>query len=341
MRKIRTMWIVIPLVVVIVLFAAVSAVLLSEREKSSGKEQVHSLYQQTEYTEYPEKWQEGTVSYKEHTYRYNSDNKIFLLMGIDKNEKVHVKDPSGASGGCSDAMFLLIQNKKENRLSIVSINRNTMARVAVYSKKGKKLGYYTLQICLQHAYGDGEKSSCSRAVEAVSYLFRDLPISGYMALNMSGIKDLNDAVGGVPVTVTEAMKEDLPQMDLEVGKDKTLTGEEAADFLKNRDQSQFDSATRRLKRQEVYLTGLFDKIKSTVAGNSKNAIKIYKALEEYLVTNMDVKTMVRQWMDYQYDPAALRTVPGKMVKGEKYEEYRVNDERLRALIMELFYEKVS
>ena len=41
--------------------------------------------------------------------------------------------------------------------------------------------------------------------EAVSELFYGLPIHGYCALSMNNIADLNDAVGGVTVTVPEEL----------------------------------------------------------------------------------------------------------------------------------------
>lgn len=339
MRRIRIGWIVIPLVAVILLFILAAALLLSDRDQSAGREQVRRLYQETEYTEYREKWQEGVITYKGEKYQYDGDNKVFLLMGIDKNEKVREK--ADGEGGCADAIFLLVQNKKKKTLSVVSVNRNTMTRVCVYSPKGKKLGEYTLQLCLQHAYGDGGRSSCSRSMDAVSYLLRDVPISGYMALNMAGIPSLNDAVGGVPVTVTEEMVRDLPALGLKVGEVKTLSGSEAMDFLRDRDQRVFDSATARLRRQEEYLTGLFAQIKNTVRGDQKRGIKLYETLEEYLVTNVQVRDVIGEWLDYSYDPASLRTVPGRTVKGEVYEEFRVDKDGLKALIMEVFYKKIS
>ena len=42
----------------------------------------------TQSTEELEKWQEGTVTYKGKDYRYNSNLRVFLMMGIDNDDPV-------------------------------------------------------------------------------------------------------------------------------------------------------------------------------------------------------------------------------------------------------------
>ena len=54
-----------------------------------------------------EKWAEGVIEHNGHKYKYNSDQKIYLLMGIDRDGKVE-KSKDFVSGGQSDAMFLLV-----------------------------------------------------------------------------------------------------------------------------------------------------------------------------------------------------------------------------------------
>ena len=43
-------------------------------------------------------------------------------------------------------------------------------------------------------------------VDAVSHLMYDLPIHGYVAVKLDAIEKLNDAVGGVTVTLPEDIK---------------------------------------------------------------------------------------------------------------------------------------
>ena len=48
-------------------------------------------------------------------------------------------------------------------------------------------------------------------------------------------------------------------VDLKKGQTKTLTGNEAYCYLRNRDITQFESATDRSRRQEQYLNGFYFK----------------------------------------------------------------------------------
>ena len=104
-------------------------------------------------------------------------------------------------------------NPHNKTVSIITVNRNTMAPVDVYDEDGIYMGQYVKQITLQHGYGDGKELSCERTVTAVSRLFHNLPINGYVAINMDAIPALNDAVGGVPVTVLASMNSRTPPSD--------------------------------------------------------------------------------------------------------------------------------
>ena len=105
-----------------------------------------------------EKWQEGTITYNEKKYVYNTSIETYLLMGIDNDEPVSTAKDS-VSGGQSDAIFLLVANKETQQMSIISINRNTMTPIEIYDENGKDLGEMTAQLCGQHGFGDGKKLS--------------------------------------------------------------------------------------------------------------------------------------------------------------------------------------
>ena len=72
-----------------------------------------------------EKWQEGDVRYNGKVYRYNMDLKTYLFMGIDRSGKVTEAEDS-ISGGQSDAMFLLVVDTANEKVSIISIHRVNM-----------------------------------------------------------------------------------------------------------------------------------------------------------------------------------------------------------------------
>ncbi len=287
-----------------------------------------------------EKWQEGVIEYKGQNYKFNTDLDVYLLMGIDNDNPVETA-PDYVSGGQSDAIFLLISDSENKKLSIVSVNRNTMTDIEVYDETGKSLGTIQGQICGQHGFGDGKKLSCSRTVTAVSKMFNNLPISGYMSINMGAIGDINDAVGGVELTVMQDIVSESKGVNLVAGETKTLSGNEAYCYLRSRDITQFESATDRLRRQEQYLNAFIAKFQSQSEANSALALSIYNSSADYLVTNVQFTELVETLMGYEYSPDRMYTVPGETVKGDDYEEFYIDEDAFNDLMIKLFYTKVD
>ena len=200
-------------------------------------------------TEKPEKWQEGTVTYKGKDYRYNSNLRVFLMMGIDNDDPVATASDY-TNGGQSDAMFLLVVDSLNQKLQVISINRNTMTDIKLCDQEGYSMGTIQGQICLQHAFGDAKRISCQRSVDAVADLFGNIPISGYLAMNMGAIPTMNDAVGGVKVKVLQNISYPDYNVKLHKGDKVTLNGQEAYYYLRGRDVRKYDSASDRLRREE-------------------------------------------------------------------------------------------
>lgn len=288
-----------------------------------------------------EKWQEGVISYGGKDYIYNQDIKAYLIMGVDKDGKVEeVTDYT--KGGQSDAMFLLVTDASTQTMSVVSIHRNTMTRIEACNYAGKSMGYITAQICLQHGYGDGKNLSCVRAADAVSYLFYNLPISGYLAMNMDGMPIMNDAVGGVEVTILQDLTNKSKGVSLKKGETKTLTGDEAYVYLRTRDIEEFDSASDRLKRQEQYITAYMKKLETIASSNPSAAVKIYESLEDYIVSSIDFASLVSEVSAYSFDASKdMYSIPGETIMGEKYEEYHIDEDAFYEMILDIFYVEVT
>lgn len=287
-----------------------------------------------------EKWQEGMVSYNGKYYKYNNNLRTYLLLGIDK-EGPAVEAENSISGGQSDAMFLIVANSEDESIFVISINRNTMTKIKTLDPTGEKKGEITAQICVQHGFGDGRHYSCSQTVDTVSNLFYNLPISGYISLNMGAVPILNDAVGGVEVTALQEINDPERGVFLPGGQMKTLSGIEAYSYLRVRDTNVFDSASDRLRRQEQYIGEYMKKLKTAVAGDASKAADIYNSVSEYLVADVDFANLISELVTYRFDESRMYTVPGKTTMGEVYEEYYVDDDALYDLIIQVFYREVE
>ena len=76
-----------------------------------------------------------------------------------------------------------------------------MTDIDVYDFSGNYLKSMTGQLALQYAYNIGGQSSCWATKKTVSELLYGLEIDAYFSMNMGSIAEINDALGGVDVTI--------------------------------------------------------------------------------------------------------------------------------------------
>jgi len=328
----------VPVIIMIVILVLVLGVVIflsmGDIQKTPDKDNVPSTSGDD-----LEKWQEGIISHDGKDYIYNQKINAYLIMGIDKDGKVETA-PDHVSGGQSDAMFLLVTNEADKTMSVVSINRNTMTRIEAFYENGISSGYKTAQICVQHGFGDGRQLSCTRAADAVSYLFYNLPITGYLSIRLDAIPIMNDAIGGVEITVLEDIENSGRGVSLKKGETKKLTGAEAYCYLRGREMDEFDSATARLRRQEQYIGAFSDQMKAYTKGSTTKMLSIYESIEDYVVTNIDFADLASELSEYEYDDSRMYTIPGETKMGEIYEEYHVDEEKFYDMIIDIFYQEV-
>lgn len=288
-----------------------------------------------------EKWQEGWVKYQDAVYAYNEEILTFLIMGIDKRDDVKEAE-KGTDGGQADALFLLVLNPKDESIKVIGINRNTMTDVDIYDDNGAYDSTVKAQIAIQHGFGDGMEESCEYQKKAVENLFYQLPIHGYAAINMSAISTINDAVGGVDVTVPEDLagfNEDFVE-----GRSLHLTGENAFWYVKYRDTDIFGSADMRLDRQKQYLTSFIEAAKQAVHKDVSVVIDLYQAVKPQMVTDVSldkVAYLAPILAEYAYDGDSFHNLQGETVMGEQYEEFYPDEEAMFEMILDVFYEKVQ
>ena len=131
---------------------------------SQKQEAIPELMQQAESEAESEMMLEaGSIRYHGKVYTYKKDILTFLFLGIDKNGEVKASS-NLFKGGQADALFLAVLDPGEKKISVIGINRDTMASMNVYDKNGRYSGRQTAQIALSHAYGDGLEESCEYVV---------------------------------------------------------------------------------------------------------------------------------------------------------------------------------
>lgn len=283
--------------------------------------------------------EDGVVTYKGQKYRYNEDLVTILVMGVDKYTEV-MQAEHGNDGGQADAVFLLLLDGSSGQINVVAINRNSMVQVDVYNRNGTYAGTGSMQLALQHAYGDGMGVSNQRMAEAVSRMFHNIPIHAYASMNMSGIAPLNDTIGGITLTPVR----DIPGTNVRAGQTITLMGDDAYQYVHWRDwENEFASADNRLEREKQYLSIFGKKVLAQIKKDPSVVTELYSTVQQYLVTDLSldrITYLAAEAGGYHFDANNIYTVPGKTQMGFMYEEYIVDEEGLRELIINLFFKKI-
>lgn len=277
-----------------------------------------------------------TLEYQGNTYVAREGVESYLFMGIDV-EGPAKGNKSYIGGGQADVQLLLVVDRYERTWQVLQINRDSMVEVPVLGVNGTEVGTEYQQIALAHSYGDGLETSCENNVTAVSRMFQDQRIHGYLALNMDAISIINDQVGGVEVTVLD----DFSQVDptLIKGETVTLNGNQAVTYVRARQGVGDETNLARMARQEQYLNALYPKLKGL---SSATAAEMFQAVEDYMVTNMNDQWLKLMERLEEYTKLEPLSIDGENALDEQGAmAYRLDEDSLKQVMIQLFYEPMS
>lgn len=272
-----------------------------------------------------------TVEYDGKTYVFNTNITNILFIGVDQDE---LGTASFGMAGQADAVYLMAYDTSDGNCTLISISRDTIVDVDIYSSNGKYMGTKAEQLCLSFAYGDGEDMSCDNVITSVSRLFYGIPINSYFAIDISAISALNDSIGGVTLTVIE----DIPGMS--TGETVTLRGADAVTYVRYRDSEILESNSMRLERQKQYLSAFASKVIPSVRADISVALDLYNTVLDYSVTNIDasrVTYLATIFANGNTTELNIESVEGEIIKGEYYAEFYPDEKALYELILDIFY----
>ena len=349
-RLLLILGILVLLVVIIAVASKIVTLLGKNRLKGNANTQGPVLEENVAETneakvKYASDWQDGWISYKGQVYAYNDDIRTFLILGIDPaHQGGDEKFDELTDGGQSDGIYLMILNPRDESIRVLAVNRDTEAEIVMVGiGEGGTDIVAKSQITNQHGFGGGKEYSCELTRDAVSKLLYNVPIHGYAAINYKAIPKINDAVGGVQVTLNQ----DYSDLDKSWTEGTTLTfhGEEAYKFIKYRDTNVFESQRMRLGRQKLYLTSLIKQAKSKTRDDIILPISMYNSLKDYMVTDLTVDKvgyMASEYINYDFDGENIYTMEGETVlEDDGYEHFYPDEDALKDMIIELYYEPVE
>lgn len=266
-------------------------------------------------------------------YYPRQDITVVLVMGINQTGKVEPTEFN--HGGAVDMLALLILDKKTEAATVLSLNRDMMVDMPVLNRTGKEVDIFNGQLAYSHTYGDGMEVSCENVRKTVSNLLYGLQIDYYISINMNTISLLNDAVGGVPVTIVDdfsAVTSDLPKGDL------VLNGAQAVTYLQTRWDVGDELNLSRMERHKVYINSFAPAFKAKAKKDAEFAVNTYDSITDYIVTDCTLPIFSRLVSDYsEYPLKEILTIEGDNVLKGNYYEFYADEEALDALILKLFY----
>lgn len=284
----------------------------------------------------------GIVRRNGKKYRYNENIINILCMGIDRSlDMTELTEVSGESGQ-ADTIFLLVFNSDKKNMQLIGISRDTMTDIKTYDYHGNYIGTSTNHLGLAFAFGTETQPGGELVADAVSELFYGLPIHGYAAVNLNAIEKLNNSVGGVTVTLPEDCT--LAGREYPQGAAVTLTGQEAESFIRYRNTEQEGSNNLRMARQKQYALSFVGAAKNAVKQDIKLPITLYQQLTADMSTSikMDEAVYLASLLpEISFDAEQIMMLEGTTKQADPYEEFYVDEEALKDLVIETFYTEVE
>lgn len=290
---------------------------------------------------------EETIEYNGSTYVYDKNKVAFAFIGVDRQELGEQTSDAYGNSGQADTDMIGVIDTNTGAVSIITIPRDTMVDIDLYSASGIFLRTEPKQLCLAYAYGDGGTSSCTNVTAAMSRILKNVPIEKYFALDLDGIAPLNDAVGGVTV---EALH-DFPEKNIKKGETITIRGDFAETYVRSRDTDYIEASLNRTQRQSQYVRAYINQLRKAVTNDFSVVSSLYNTATNYCQTNItlsDVTYLASLILSKGVGDFTQYTIDGEMKASQQavredgvYAEYYVDEDSVMEAVINCFYTKVS
>ncbi len=209
-----------------------------------------------------------------------------------------------------DTIILASINLKEKTVQLISVPRDSY--VPIYGRNGKD----KINACFYYGSldGDTDEEKFQGGIEClegtVSQLLGGIPINYYIGVDMTGVPQIIDTIGGVKVDVLEDIYQHGSNTIISIHKgEQVLNGEQFLYYARYREYAEGDIG--RVAIQQKLLKDLFNQVKS-----SESIMKLPKAISQafdIILTDMSFKQMSSlafTLKDFSVDNIKAATVPG-------------------------------
>lgn len=278
-----------------------------------------------------------TITYEGNQYTLKSNLVTILIMGIDtESDGGEPQSTDFRSGGQADFLMMLVLDGNGKMVTQLPIDRDTIAEITTLGVLGNISGTRRAQISLSHGFGDGGAQSAKFTADAVQRLLYGVPVDFYVALNLDAIEPLNDALGGVTVTLAD----DFSALDAEMvpGATLTLKGKQAEIYVRSRMSVGDGTNVGRMQRQRIYMQSMLQLLQERTAENANYIGTLYDTLGDNLVTDMKRGRMINEANKVRgYDRQTLQIVGSHVIGEDGFQEFHPDEQALEKLVIDTFF----
>lgn len=185
------------------------------------------------------------------------------IFGVDTDEK---RDKENI-GQRTDSMLIASVNPKEKTTKLLTLPRDTNVYIEDIGRNEK----------IAHAYAYG---GAKTAINTIKKNF-DIPIDGYITIDMDGFEEIIDIIGGIEVKSNASFSFNGSTFKQE--KKTKLNGKQALDYVRSRKQEGAGGDEGRTARQRQIIEAVSHKV--TESKNVVTLNKILKASEKNVKSN--------------------------------------------------------
>ena len=268
---------------------------------------------------------------------YYRENEItnYLFIGVDRE---NITQTTGhQNGGQADFLVVLAVDRIHRTVTPVMLDRDSMVEMQTYGVFGHPAGSKVMQLCLAQAYSGANIPGSVNTVQTVQKLLHGVKINHYVVMDMEAIPLVNDAIGGVEVT----LKDDFTIYDPLMTKGTTLRlmGDQAEFFVRGRMTVADGTNASRMARQQQYLSGFLDQFRKSVKGNQAKLNQTLGALEGHMISDASDERLLRDVNSYdEYEWLPMKTLSGTHAVDEYgFAEFWVDEPALKQLVAGIWF----
>lgn len=228
------------------------------------------------------------------------DSMTVVLYGIDDDAQ---REQQGM-GQRSDSIVLMSVNPKDKKTVMVSVPRDTRAKIVGKGTAEK----------INHAYAYGGPKMAVNSLEKLM----GVPVDHYISIDMDGVKTVVDELGGVNVTSNASFttKTTNGTYSFKQGQSYKMDGKEALAYMRSRKEDGAGGDEGRQLRQQQVITAVAREAFSVNSVTKLNGI--FKAAQDNLKTDLSFVQLNRFKSDYDkaQDNVERLTINGQNALGD-------------------------